>query len=50
MEKSTCFICEHLNDEGTCELKNTNQNPYSECCENYEWCGYDMSADPYFFR
>jgi hypothetical protein len=50
MGKSICFTCEYLNDEDICEIKNTNQNPDSECCEKHEWCGYDMTADSYSFN
>ena len=49
MEKSTCFICEHLDDEYVCEIKNKIMSPDSESCKEYKWCGYDILADSYFF-
>jgi hypothetical protein len=49
MEKSTCFICEHLDDEDVCEIKNKIMSPDSESCKEYKWCGYDILADSYFF-
>lgn len=49
LKDATCSTCEHLNDEDVCEIKKINQNPDNKSCENYEWCGYDLAADPCSF-